>query len=226
MDDCINCHGIYAHVDKSEGNTHLVRLMQRQQLGVPIFHPGDRVRVVDSGTMMTKGYVTVKSVENISRALWRLKTEESDVISAGDSLENAEHAPDLHIEGCYFGKNRARGILTSTRGKTVIQNNRFETTGTAVMIAGDANHWYESGAVRDVTIRGNEFVNCNNNRWGKGAIDIVPQIGEKTEGYYHKNIRLTLIYYYTYSDDVTSDVMSEEHLANMIDEIISHWSLN
>lgn len=190
MDDCINCHGIYAHVDESEGNTHFVRLMQRQQLGVPIFHPGDRVRVVDSGTMMTKGYVTIKSVENISRALWRLKTEENDVISAGDSLENAEHAPDLHIEGCYFGKNRARGILTSTRGKTVIQNNRFETTGTAVMIAGDANHWYESGAVRDVTIRENEFDNCNNNRWGKGAIDIVPQIGEKTEGYYHKNIRI------------------------------------
>jgi len=105
-------------------------------------------------------------------------------------LENAEHAPELYIEGCYFGKNRARGILTTTRGKTVITKNRFETTGTAVMIAGDANHWYESGAVRDVTIRENEFVNCNTNRWGRGAIDIVPQIAEKHGGYYHKNIRI------------------------------------
>ncbi|MBE7062242.1 MAG: hypothetical protein E7390_00420 [Ruminococcaceae bacterium] len=190
MDDCINCHGIYVHVDESAGNIHLVRLMQRQQLGVPVFSPGDRVRVVDSRTMLTKGYVIVKSVENISRAQHRLVTEEAGTISPGDSLENAEHAPDLHIEGCYFGKNRARGILTTTRGKTVIQKNRFETTGTAVMIAGDANHWYESGAVRDVKICENEFVNCNTNRWGRGAIDIVPQIAETKDGYYHKNIRI------------------------------------
>ncbi len=190
MDDCINCHGIYVHVDESEGDTHYVRLMQRQQLGVPVFRRGDRVRVVDSHSMLTKGYVTVKRVENISRALWRLETEETGGISAGDSLENAEHAPKLHIEGCYFGKNRARGILTTTRGATVITKNRFETTGTAVMIAGDANHWYESGAVRDVTICENEFINCNTNRWGKGAIDIVPQIAEEADGYYHKNIRI------------------------------------
>jgi hypothetical protein len=39
----------------------------------------------------------------------------------------------------------------------LIENNRFPSSGSAILIAGDANAWYESGAVRDVTIRGHVF---------------------------------------------------------------------
>lgn len=39
----------------------------------------------------------------------------------------------------------------------MIENNVFESSGSAILIAGDANYWYESGAVKDVLIKGNDF---------------------------------------------------------------------
>ena len=39
----------------------------------------------------------------------------------------------------------------------IIENNVFESSGSSILIAGDANGWYESGAVTDVLIRHNTF---------------------------------------------------------------------
>lgn len=35
---------------------------------------------------------------------------------------------------------RARGILVSTPGKVLIERNYFESSGSAILIAGDANN--------------------------------------------------------------------------------------
>jgi hypothetical protein len=73
-----------------------------------------------------------------------------------------------------------------------IEGNHFHTPGAALLIAGDANYWFESGAVRDVPIRGNTFENCNHGVWGRAAIEINPEIAEphQAASRYHRNIRI------------------------------------
>ena len=76
-----------------------------------------------------------------------------------------------------------RGVLVTTRGKVLIENNKFLNTGmSGILISDDASSWFESGMVQDVTIRGNAFMNCEDN-----AILIKPENG-KYMGPVHKNI--------------------------------------
>jgi hypothetical protein len=35
------------------------------------------------------------------------------------------------------------GLLVSIPGKVIINQNEFESSGSAILIAGDANGWYE-----------------------------------------------------------------------------------
>ena len=58
----------------------------------------------------------------------------------------------------------------------MVEDNHFHNPGAAILIAGDANYWFEAGAVRDVTIRNNHFDNCNYGVWGQACIEISPEI--------------------------------------------------
>lgn len=121
-------------------------------------------------------------------------------IGEGCMIESAKWVPDVVVENCSIGRtNRARGILVTTPGKVVIQNNRFATAGAAILIEGDDNKWFESGACRDVTIRNNMFDCCLTSGskhgkpigWGTAVITIspnhFPQEGQKP---YHSNINI------------------------------------
>ena len=57
----------------------------------------------------------------------------------------------------------------------------------AILISDDANSWFESGYVRNVTIRNNKFINC-----GEPVINIHPENSEIDKQYFvHKNIHIT-----------------------------------
>jgi len=120
----------------------------------------------------------------------------------GHVLENMSWTPDLTIRGCTCRNNRARGYLISTPGKVVVENNRIESSGAAIKISGDANHWFESGAVRDVLIRNNEFGDCcyGPKQWGRAVIDIDPEISDpwNNPGYFHRNIRIENNSFFTF----------------------------
>lgn len=123
-------------------------------------------------------------------------------IKGGDFLENKTWIADLHIKDCkILKKHRARGILVTTPGKVVIEDNYFRTAGCAILLEGDFNFWFESGANNDVTIRNNVFDNCltsgarDNDRgqWGYAIINISPSFVPQdavTEPYHH-NIIIT-----------------------------------
>ncbi|MBK7651842.1 MAG: right-handed parallel beta-helix repeat-containing protein [Flammeovirgaceae bacterium] len=102
--------------------------------------------------------------------------------------------PNVTISNCFVGSNRARGYLISTSGKVVIENNIFETSGSAILIAGDANYWYESGAVKNITIKNNEFRSpCNSSSYQfcNAVISIYPEIPNADSiNPYHKNIKI------------------------------------
>jgi len=75
----------------------------------------------------------------------------------------------------------------------LIENNTFIIHGAAILIPGDANGWFESGAVSDVTIRSNVFDNClvAESQFSDGVIAIWPEIHRHVPGHpFHRNIRI------------------------------------
>jgi hypothetical protein len=76
----------------------------------------------------------------------------------------------------------------------LVEDNIFESSGTAILIAGDANYWYESGAVKDVTIRNNEFrypCMSSSYQFCEGVISVFPEIPEVDSNYpFHSNITI------------------------------------
>lgn len=195
LDDSCNVHGIYAQIAAVESPVSVVaRLVHEQQTGVETAAPGERIRFVDNETLLPLGENRAAAVERINREYFRISLEKPlpDAVRPGHVVENLDWMPELLIEGCTFRRNRARGVLATTAGRVVIRRNRFEVPGSAVKIAGDANSWYESGAVRDVRIEDNLIVRPNTcTDWGRAAIDIDPEIAVYRPGLsYHTGIRI------------------------------------
>jgi hypothetical protein len=77
----------------------------------------------------------------------------------------------------------------------LVEGNRFEhIAGSPILLAGDANGWYESGACHDVLIRNNRFTDNLTSRFQftEGLIVAYPEIPDlkgQTE-YYHRKVRI------------------------------------
>lgn len=160
MDDGFNAHGSYLVVSEVIGeNTILCRFPHHQSTGMEWAWPGDSVAVVNGKTMeiIGIGVVETSTGKNGSQYEIRFSRPLPSGVKEGDALENLTWQPDVTIRGCHFGNHRARGLLVSTRGKVLIENNIFETSGSAIVAPGDLNSYYESSPLNDVTIRENLF---------------------------------------------------------------------
>ena len=197
MDDPINVHGTGVRIISKSGAVLRCRFMHHQSEGMEWARAGDEIAFIDHNTMQTVGKGKVKSFTKIDVKEFDLELEQAvpASINADDGLENLTWTPAVTITNSFFGSCRARGILISTPGKVVIENNIFESSGTAILIAGDANYWYETGAVKDVTIRGNVFrAPCLTSlyQFCEAVISIFPEIPKANPALpYHKNITIT-----------------------------------
>ena len=196
MDDPVNVHGIYARVSERLSDTEMeVELVHPQQHGIDITQAGDTVEIVERESLAAYSQATVTDAERLNKQFTRLRFGGGipDEVRAGDAVQSLGWQPDLTIRGCTFRGNRARGPLISTAGKVVVEDNTFHTPGAAILIAGDANYWFESGPVRDVVVRRNTFNNCNYGVWGEATIEVRPEIKPAfragAAGYHH-NIRI------------------------------------
>ena len=67
-------------------------------------------------------------------------------------------------------------------------------SGTAILLCGDCNGWYESGSCRDLVISRNRFINCLTNyfQFTNAVISIYPEIPNLAaqKGYFHSNVRI------------------------------------
>lgn len=191
MDDAINVHGTYLKVVKRVDDRTLVgRYMHNQAWGFEWGCTGDEVQFVRSNTMELIGETNrIASIrpydkEQIDGAREFLITFTEPVDAAineksGFGIENLTWTPEVLFAGNVIRNNRARGTLFSTPKATVVEDNLFDhTSGAAVLLCGDCNGWYETGACRNVIIRKNRFVNALTNlfQFTNAVISIYPEI--------------------------------------------------
>lgn len=171
--------------------------MHHQSVGLKWARPGEQIGFLESKSMATLDLGIVKEVKVLSPEEFEISFEQAvpKGMEEGDALENLTWIPDAYLSHNQFKSCRARGVLVSTPGKVVIEQNHFESSGAAILIAGDANNWYETGAVKDVTIRNNVFADpCLTSmyQFSEAIISIYPEIPdlEANPQKYHRNIHI------------------------------------
>ena len=189
MDDAINVHGTYLRVvQRLDDNTLVGRYMHGQAYGFYWGGAGDSVQFVRSDVMeITEGNRVVEIAPYDKEKLagckeFKIKFEKplpEDIANGQYGIENLEWTPEVIFNGNTIRNNRARGALFSTPKRTVAENNLFDhTSGTAILLCGDCNGWFETGACRDVVIRNNRFVNALTSmfQFTNAVISIYPEI--------------------------------------------------
>lgn len=191
MDDAINVHGTYLKVVKRVDDRTLVgRYMHGQSWGFEWGCPGDEVQFIRSNTMELVGkqnkIISIcpydkEQTEGAREFLITFQEPVDQVINeqSGFGIENLTWTPEVLFSGNVIRNNRARGSLFSTPRKTIVENNLFDhTSGAAILLCGDCNGWFETGACRHVIIRKNRFVNALTNlfQFTNAVISIYPEI--------------------------------------------------
>lgn len=191
MDDAINVHGTYLKVVKRVDDCTLVgSYMHGQSWGFEWGCPGDEVQFIRSNTMELVGkqnkIISIRpydkeQTEGAREFLITFQEPVDQVINeqSGFGIENLTWTPEVLFSGNVIRNNRARGSLFSTPRKTIVENNLFDhTSGAAILLCGDCNGWFETGACRHVIIRKNRFVNALTNlfQFTNAVISIYPEI--------------------------------------------------
>lgn len=195
-DDAINVHGTYLRVDSIVGGKELyASFAHYQTFGIPWYEVGDTLALVSRETLMTLFTFIPSQVEVLSPKQFRVTLSQPiDAKATPLVLENLSAYPSVDFNSNTISNNRARGALFTTRRPVVCENNLFDHThGSAILLTGDANGWFESGPCEDVLIIGNRFVNALSSRYQftDGVISIAPQIAEYTDGaYYHGKVKV------------------------------------
>ena len=196
MDDAVNIHGTYTKIIKLGENKIRARFMHPQSTGFEWGRVGETVAFVDNKSMVTLSTGIIKKYKRLNNNEFEI-TFESEVpgsLTTGMVIENLTCYPDVIIRNSRFRSGRARGLLLSSQGKILVESNIFETSGCAILIAGDANNWFESGPVNNVLIKNNIFrYSCLTSlyQYCEAVISIVPEIPELEPEYpYHNNIRI------------------------------------
>ena len=189
-DDPINIHGTHLAVtDFLSPNEIVVKYMHHQTYGFQSFLPGNEIEFIDPYSLLPLASFKVKKS--------KMKSEREIIVTLDKSvpdsirkkpelvIENVTYTPEVIIRNNFFSRIPSRGLLVSTRRKILIENNTFfRMQMSGILIAYDARSWFESGMVRDVTIRNNNFIECN-----EPVILIAPE-NSQNKGYVHRNITI------------------------------------
>lgn len=205
MDDAINVHGTYLKVQQRVDDQTLVgEYMHGQSYGFAWGYPNDTVQFIDSKTMELIGEENrILSIEPVDKPVdkgvkqFRITFEQPvdpAISEAGIfGIENLTWTPEVYFANNTIRNNRARGSLFSTPKPVLVEKNLFDhTSGTAILLCGDCNGWFETGACHDVVIRENRFINSLTNmfQFTNAIISIYPEIPnlQDQKKYFHSNI--------------------------------------
>lgn len=199
MDDAINVHSTCLSIERVITPREIIaRYMHPQAVGFEVFEPGEHVQFIHGKTLENhKNIGKTQKVEKLNERQLRITLEAPlpDGIGVGDAIENADWYPAVNFIGCTVRHNRARGTLFTTPKPVLVKDCRFIAShGSAILLAGDAQGWYESGRCLDVKIINNVFEHNLTARYQftEGIISIYPMVKEpdrQTERY-HRNITI------------------------------------
>ncbi len=199
MDDAINVHATCLGITEVISPTEIVaRYMHPQAVGFEVVLPGECVRFIHGKTLENAPKtVRVKTAEFKDARTLHLKLEKPlpEGMGVGDALENADWHASVSFRHNRVRHNRARGALFTTPKLVFVEYNRFLwSSGSAILLAGDAQGWYESGACGDVIIRHNLFDHNLTSlfQFTDAIISICPEVKQpdKQRERYHRNIRI------------------------------------
>lgn len=195
-DDPVNIHGTALRIMKADANKIVVRFMHDQTWGFNAFEKGDSIELVNHKTLLPFGTAVVKSSKMISQKEIELELNMPvpKQCQEGDCVENISKTPSVVVKNNRFEHTETRGLLVTTRRSVLIEGNTFYRTGMhAILIADDCNSWFESGPVKNVTIRNNKFIDCAyNSAPDDYVIFIKPETNHFEKGrYVHSNISIT-----------------------------------
>lgn len=175
-DDPINLHGTFTRVEQRiDDHTLQLNYINTQQGGFPQYHIGDKVAFFTRNTLESTDNETLYTVSevvsnpgedgnNLRTMVIQfeevLPTELSEQLGGQPKFvaENVTYAPAVTVKGCTFKNVPTRGILCTTRNPVLIEDNTFLNMSMAtIYLSNDSDEWYESGPIRDMTIRNNTF---------------------------------------------------------------------
>jgi hypothetical protein len=189
QDDAINIHGTHLRlIEKTGPNQVLVRFMQPQTYGIAAFVPGDKVEFVNHSTLRGYAANAVAALERRTDKDWLLTLAEPvAAFGQDDVVDNLSWYPDVTIRNCTVTMDSCRGFLLTTRGKALVEGCTFTRTAmSAILVEDDAEGWFESGPIRELTIRGNTFLEC-----GEPVVSLNPHNGNNDPALpVHENIRI------------------------------------
>ena len=189
-DDAINVHGTHLRIMKILDSTHVrMRFMQRQTWGFPAYHAGDVVDIIDAQSMLPRGTTRVVAAKMLNDP-HEMELELADPLPEGtvensDVLENVTYTASLTVNDGDVQLIPTRGFLITTRKPVLVENVRFRNTHMhAILVSDDASGWYESGMVRNLTIRNCVFDHC-----AEPVINILPE-NRVHKGAVHSGIKI------------------------------------
>ena len=194
MDDAINVHSSsLAIVAKLSPREIRLKFMQPPIAG--LISAGDTLRFIAASTLENGETRAVRRVAPEGEKELRVEFTEDipNGVAVGDAVENADWQPEVTFRNNVVANNRARGALFTTPKRIVCESNLFDhVSGSAILLAGDAMGWYESGACADVAIRGNRFRDSLTSKFQycKGVVSIFPEIRNiaAQKRRYHRNV--------------------------------------
>lgn len=173
-DDIINVHGTHLKItglDKDKG-TVTVRYSHPESRGFNPYVAGDRIEFVCGNTLLPYFDTVVTGVTQLSDTDFAVSAESlpESVCGDNDVIENTTRTASLLVEDCVFETIPSRGILCTTRKDVLIRNTVFRNMGMpALLIADDANFWFESGRSGLVRFEDNTVINCGARECASGC---------------------------------------------------------
>ena len=195
-DDALNVHSTCLRIiAKPDVNVIRCRYMHPQAVGLGVFSAGDAIRLIAGRTLENGPVCKIIAVDihDEREVTLTLDAPLPEQYGVGDAVENADWQCSVVFRNNIVANNRARGVLFTTPKPIVCENNFFDhVSGAAILLAGDAQGWYESGACENLTIRGNRFRDCltSSFQYCDAVISIHPEVREMAaqRKRYHRNI--------------------------------------
>ena len=219
-DDAINVHGTYLKIiEKVNHNTIKAQYMHPQAWGFLWGEVDDEVQFIAANTMelVDNKIYKIKSIKAVDKPtefgakVFEIVLNDNIPQEIGESkafsIENLTWTPEVIFKNNIVRNNRARGALFSTPKRVVCEDNLFDHThGTAILLCGDSNGWYETGACRDVIIRNNKFINAltANYQFTNAIISIYPEIPNLKDQikYFHSGIVIENNLFQTFDEPI------------------------